>query len=680
MIAFLQHRSGELIDKRYLVQRVLGSGAFGTVYLCRDNELETEVAVKELHVLDDPASGTHERGAALEKFRAEAVNLSRLRHPHIVSGHYEPDNGTWLVCPVCGFTFKGTPRCPEHNAAPIIIKTRHYLVMEYLNGPDLDEAARAAGGVLPIPQTLRYLRQIADALKLIHARGLIHRDIKPENIRLRAASGSAGDDAVLLDFGIAGESGSEGDFGTRVQRHTTGGGTFGYAPESPAERRHPDARSDIHALGMTLFRLVSGRDPLEDADLSVLRRRRPRELNPAIPPALDDLIVRSISSEPNERPKDAAAWLAELENIISPRPAAAAPSHLPAPEFRFRSGEIARDMPSLLRLLDSHRAEAKDYLYGGELATWLIRAGRPDLAARAREVVNEYPDRRYQGLEAFAQSAGAPPPFLEVWPTTLDFGTLMPDGRRALTLKLWNKGRGHLFGFLRSGNAGLTFDEGFEGNRHAISVTLEARSLPSGEWRGEIVVDSSAGEQRVPCIAEIRARDRWSAAWTVWFWSLLGALGGWSLRVLPFWKHGLAGAWLEDGNFAEPLHSMAIFGGTLWWVLLILVSGEAIRRKSWGFFFSSGFAAMPVALVGGVFAWPILELGDAALRAWWDGAALHSTAPAAWSWLLVGCFLGALYGTLWRARDVFSSRIWMVLVGWLFVAGTFGGALLGIQP
>ena len=673
MIAFLQHRAGELIDDRYIVRHILGSGAFGTVYLCSDRELDTEVAVKELHVLDDPKTVAHERGAALEKFRAEAVNLSRLRHPHIVSGHYEPHVGTWLACPICGFTFLGSPRCPDHNAEPVVLKARHYLVMEYLDGPDLDAAARAAGGALPIPQALHYIHQIASALKLIHARNLIHRDIKPENIRLRASAGQAGDDAVLLDFGIAGESGTEGDFGTRVHRHTTGGGTFGYAPDSPAERRHPDARSDIHALGMTLYRLISGRDPLVDAELSELRRRRPRELNAAVSPALDSLVVRSISSEPNERPRDAAAWLAELDAVISPPAIAPAPSHLPAIAFTFRSGQAARDVTSLVKLLDTHRAEAKDYLYSGELATWLSRIGRTDLAARAREVVDEYPDRRYQGLEAFAQNAGAPAPVLEVWPRTLDFGVMAPDARRTITVKLQNTGRGHLFGFLRSGDAGLDFEEGFEGNRHAIPVVLDARTLPAGDWRGAITVDSSSGEIVIPCVAQIRARDRLGAAFLVWGWAMSGTLGGWALRSLPFASQN--GGWLGD-DFAGASPSMFIFGAVAWALLLVLVVGEAVRRKSWAFLFSSGVAALPVAIIGGACALPLLQLGDAALQTF-AGDFLQLASPAVWSWALFGGLVGAIYGTLWCARDLFTSRILVVLLGWILVAVTFGGALAG---
>lgn len=676
MTAFLQHRIGDLVDERYEVRSVLGSGAFGTVYLCRDIELEIEVAVKELHVLD-----AAERGPALEKFRAEAVNLSRLRHPHIVSGHYEPHNGTWLICPVCGLAFRGTARCPEHGAAPVVVKTRHYLVMEYLDGPDLEEAARAAGGAMPVPQALHYIRQIADALKMIHARGLVHRDIKPENIRLRAKAGTAGDDAVLLDFGIASETGAAGEYSTRAHRHTTGGGTFGYAPDSPDERRFPDARSDIHALGMTLYRLVSGCDPLDDTDLQIMRRRRPSELNAAISTPLEKLIVSSISTEPTARPGDATEFLATLDAMLAPPVPAPSPSVAVtgAMAFTFRSGSRATDAETLVRLMDAQRAEGKEYLYSGEAAAWLARIGRYDLAQSAREVVDEYPDRRYQGLEAFAQRSGLEPPRLEVWPTALDFGVLPPDGHRTLILKMHNAGRGHLFGFLRSGDDGLSFPEGFEGNRHNAPVTLNARPLPPGDFEGEVVIDSSAGEVRIPVVATIQGEASAEIAGMVWGWSVVGCAIGCALRLVPFGGDAVAYRWLPDVHSFR-VQDMAAFALVAWIALLVLAVGEGTRRKSWATFLSSSAAALPVALVCGAFAGQLIRVGDYTLHpiltAYMPDADASGVAP--WAWMAAGGTAGAAYGTLRRAGDLFSVRVIWLLCGWLLLAVTLFGAWMGL--
>src|SRR4028119_171574 len=130
MTAYLRHLSGELIQDRYEIISVLGSGAFGTVYKCCDLELNTLVAIKELHVLPSTDGSSSEREEALAQFRREAFNLSNLRHPHIMSGHYQPHSGTWLVCPVCGYAFRGSPTCPEHGAAAIGGRQPPQLVVE----------------------------------------------------------------------------------------------------------------------------------------------------------------------------------------------------------------------------------------------------------------------------------------------------------------------------------------------------------------------------------------------------------------------------------------------------------------------------------------------------------------------------------------------------------------------
>jgi serine/threonine protein kinase len=468
MIATLRHRTGEEIQDRYRIEGELGAGAFGTVYRCRDKELNLLVAVKELHVLDDPSTAGHERSLALEQFRAEAIHLSQLRHPHIVSGHYQPHAGTWLICPVCGLDFRGTASCPEHGAAPVVLKQRHYLVMEYVAGPDLEMAARNAGGRLPVEVAVKAARQVVDALVHIHERGWVHRDIKPENIRLRGTDIEKSA-AVLLDFGIATLSGAGGEFSTRPQKKTQGGGTWGYAPDDPRERLHPDARSDIHALGMTLYSVLCGRDPTEAGPLIEMRRSRPRLFNPEIPPILDELLVACIAFNPAQRPasaRDVAQALAALDapppaidlappstSSTSPPPASTSPVAnvaLTVP-FGFVSGETATNLTQLVRLCDKFPDEACDYLFHGDVAAWLRANGRPDEANRVDQIRSEYATQKRQGLEAFIQYTGIlPPPTLSVEPESLDFGTLWLGQKREIDLLVHNPGRGHLFGLVRS--------------------------------------------------------------------------------------------------------------------------------------------------------------------------------------------------------------------------------------
>ena len=701
-IAFLRHQLGERIQDRYEILRALGCGAFGTVYLCRDSELDTQVAIKELHVLDDPQTAGNEREIALAQFRREAVNLSQLRHPHIVSGHYQPHSGQWRVCPVCGESFPNAATCPQHGAALVELRQRNYLVMEYLGGPDLMEAAQLSGGALKVEDALRYFRQIGGALQMIHARQLVHRDIKPDNIRLRALPGKPHDDAVLLDFGIATQSGEVGDFSTRAFRHTSGGGTSGYAPDSPAERRLPDARSDIHALGMTLYAVLTGRDPLEERDLFAMRNARPRDFNANIPVALENLICKSIDPKPENRPQNAADFLRELDAAAGVPSYNAASTHglyslgastrdpqngaangiapaaatqngaarnvavAPPPAFLFRSGERARDLPQLLQLLDVHRQEGKDYLYSGAIESWLRHAGLETLAQRAGEIRLEYPERRYQGLEALAQATGlAAPPTMQIEPRVLDFGTLSPDGlpgarRKTLDLKLRNVGRGHLFGFLRATRPGLFFDDKFEGNRQIIPVTLDAAGLPRGPLRGELILDSSAGEVRVPFCALVRYHASGSAAMAVFFWGSLGMIWGLLTRSLPT---ASTHDWMNGGSELLWWPAAPLFGFCLWCALILLTIGEATRRRSWSLFLSGSVAAFSTALVAAAAGNALLPLLDSGLKPILEPIVGHW---AGGGWAILGGALGAIYGTVRRARDIFSPRLSQLLSGWFF--------------
>ncbi|HVF09353.1 MAG TPA: serine/threonine-protein kinase [Abditibacteriaceae bacterium] len=674
MIAVLQHRAGELIQDRYEVESVLGAGAFGTVYRCRDRELDLKVAIKELHVLDDPASGLHEREAAHQQFRREAIHLSHLRHPHIVSGHYQRHSGTWLICPVCGYSFRGTPTCPEDRAAPVVLQQRHYLVMEYVDGPNLDEAARQAGGALPVAAALRYIRQIATALQLIHARGWLHRDIKPENIRVRQDS----DDAVLLDFGIATESGAPGDFSTRRQRHTTGGGTLGYAPDAPQERRLPDARSDIHALGMTLYRLVSGLDPQEPADLVKLRTGKPRDFNTAVPPDLEALILKAIDPDPAQRPQDVAAFLQEMtETPEGSTPPATPPTKVLTAPLTFRAGEAAHELREIVALMDKYPDEAKQLLYRGVLDQWLEKTGHAELAARAKEIRVQYKAHKERGVEAFMQATGlAAVPQMQAHPLTLDFGVVQRNEKKTLILHLHNGGRGHLFGLLRPPHEGLVCPAEFDGNHATLPITLDASRLKAGEHWNELTIDSSAGELRVPFLAIVRPGSSFVPTMTIVLWAVLGMFGGYLLRDLPFLFTESASpqSWLAAESKLGVV-SVALFGLACWGVLLLIITGEATRRRSCALFLTAASLSLPLGVLCAVRGEQLLIAGDLALRPQMEPLVHHW---ATGGWMFAGGILGAMYGTLRRVADLFSVRVVHILLGWILAFAILCGALIGL--
>ena len=677
MIADLRHRLGELIQDRYEIKGELGSGAFGTVYRCLDSELGTLVAIKELHVLDDPKTPGDNRSIALAQFRREAINLSNLRHPHIVSGHYQPHSATWLVCPVCGYAFKGSPTCPDHGAQPLVLRQRHYLVMEYLDGPNLEEAALSQGGALPIEAALRYIRHTAEALQLIHGRGWVHRDVKPDNIRLRQSNAPAlANDAVLLDFGIASESGAAGEFGTRQQRHTTGGGTMGYAPDSSQERRFPDQRSDIHALGMTLYRLLCGLDPQEPQDLVTMRRGRPRDFSAHIPPRLEDLVLRSIHGDAKERPQSVDEFLLEIRRLVEPHAhestlsATARNAHATLRPFGFDGGEAATNVTQLVKLCDKFPHEAKEYLFNGDFDSWLQSIGRDDIAQRAVQIRSEYLHKRDQGLEAFVQFTGCvPPPHLKVQPQNMEFGIVFMGQTRTVDLVLENTGRGHLFGLVRCRYSGINVPAEFEGNHVRLPITVETRGLMRGHYDGEIVVDSSGGEVHVPFGFTVHRKRSWAPAITIVLWSLLGMLSGQVLRTMPFIHSNSTRGWQwltvnsSFGTWEERATISMLFGVSLWSVLMLLIVAEATRRKSCGLFVSAGLAASTLAFFSAAMAPQMLIAGDMALRPFmWE--LVHNWATG--GWMFVGGLTGAAYGTLRRWKDVFTTRIVQVLAGWLF--------------
>jgi|GEM_PF-2866476 len=687
MIATLRHRVGETIQDRYEIEQELGSGAFGTVYKCRDLELGTTVALKEMHVLDEPDTRDDERARALELFRREATHLSNLRHPNIVSGHYQPHNGTWLACPVCGESFRGTPTCPVHNAKPIVIKQRNYLVMEYLSGPNLAQAAQIAGGILPLPVALRLIRQTTEALKQVHARGWVHRDVKPENIRLRTER----DDAVLLDFGIATESGATGEFTTRAIRHTQGGGTLGYAPEAPGERRNPDARSDIHALAMTLYRLISGRDPQEADELAQMRKYPPSSFNRAITPGLDKLIQASISANPDLRPQNADEFLRALDALENPVPGPQdKPKAVPAtvtqpvrptpalPSLKFYAGEEPHTVEQLIELCERRPAEAREYLYSGHLETWLASRNSLELARKAREIAQRY-HKRERGLEAWLQSTGRiQPPRLSVSPMFLDFGIVAPGEQRELDLNLRNPGRGFLFGIVRSSHRSVRVPSEFDGNNATLEIMLDAARMDDGEYSGDLTIDSSAGEVRVPFRFTVAGSPRGSSVGGVALWSVLGMLGGLGLRTLPFaWTSPNPGwNWITASQLVPWKWSGPLFGMSLFLALCPFIAGEALRRRSCSTWFSLTMSALLLAGVFGLIGDSVLRSVDVMLRPLLFDLTRNW---AAGGWLFVGGVLGAIYGTLRQWNLIFSRYLPQILIGWLVSMALAYGLLAGVR-
>jgi serine/threonine-protein kinase len=248
---------------RYSLDRELGRGGMGIVYLAREVHLDRLVAIKLLP--PELAADT----ATRERFLHEARTAARLSHPHIIPVH--------AVEVVEGFVFH---------------------VMTYVDGESLTQRV-ATRGPLSAKDGARLLREVAWALAHAHAQGIVHRDIKPDNILIERESGRA----IVADFGIAAAIG-DSDAGTH--------GTPEFMSPEQALGRAPDVRSDIYALGATAFFAFSGRVPFTgDTSAQVLSQlvSAPapslHAVGVAVPRKLAKMVQQCLAKDPAQRPSDA---------------------------------------------------------------------------------------------------------------------------------------------------------------------------------------------------------------------------------------------------------------------------------------------------------------------------------------------------------------------------------------
>ncbi|HET9930527.1 MAG TPA: protein kinase, partial [Polyangiaceae bacterium] len=303
----------ELVDGRYRVLRLLGVGGIGLVYLCRHEALEKPVALKVLR----PEYVLHEDLNA--RFLNEARAASAIKSPRIVD---TLDVGTLP------------------NGAP-------YFVMEYVDGETLASLLDREGHV-ELSTALAIARQLAEGLDAAHAAGVVHRDLKPENVFL--AHTPEGLSAKIFDFGIA-------KVARARKRLTYAGAVFGtphYMSPEQARGEEVDARSDLYALGVMLFEMVTGRVPFDGEDpLAVMSQHVDR-----VPPLmsnitgtplnadLEAIVARCLAKDPRHRYSSGAELLRDLEALPAlmeqPLPVAraveapmpSAPSRLPSLQSR----------------------------------------------------------------------------------------------------------------------------------------------------------------------------------------------------------------------------------------------------------------------------------------------------------------------------------------------------------
>jgi serine/threonine protein kinase len=255
---------GHLLDGRYRVRKVLGVGGMGRVYLANDTRLANRpVAAKEM-ILGD---GIAEK-KAIEDFTREATVLARLSHP-------------------------GIPTLIDHFAEG----GRHYLVMEFVAGGDLDNVVQEAGGKLAEGRVLRWAREILAVLDFLHSQSppIIYRDLKPGNIMI-----DKNGRAMLIDFGIA-RFLPKGGKATMI-------GSPGYAPPEQYVGR-VETRSDLYSLAATMHHLLTGRDPTVEPPFSF---PPVRELAPEVSAATASAVDKALNHNIDNRFSSARAMLQAL--------------------------------------------------------------------------------------------------------------------------------------------------------------------------------------------------------------------------------------------------------------------------------------------------------------------------------------------------------------------------------
>jgi serine/threonine protein kinase len=257
--------TGQILNDRYRVIRLLGTGGMGAVYYARDPVLNRDVAIKQLQA--DPITGQLTAERIQAQFQREAQILASLHHPNLprVTDYFNEDN-------------------------------LHYLVMDYIEGQTLQDLVQMNPHGLPEAEVIDLADQLLSALEYIHGHHLIHRDIKPANIR-RTPDGRI----FLVDFGLA-KPHDPNNPHTTAMIH--GVGTPEYSPpEQYDPAAHTDERSDIYSLGATLYHLLTG-----EAPISVTRRtsepqafRPPRATNAQLSPDVERVILRAMELEHAKR-------------------------------------------------------------------------------------------------------------------------------------------------------------------------------------------------------------------------------------------------------------------------------------------------------------------------------------------------------------------------------------------
>jgi serine/threonine protein kinase len=269
-------RTGQVIGQRFRIDAVIGRGAMAEVFRAHDLEGGDQVALK---ILKKSLSGDP---SVKQRFAREADAQAKLRHPNVAALH------------ATGVT--------EHDEP--------YLVVELLHGKTLRNLLKTEGKLAPRKAT-SYAWQALQGLAAVHKSGVLHRDLKPANIMLEPSPGPV-DRVVLIDFGFATLEGA-----ARLTQQGTIVGSLTYIAPERLRGELPDRRSDLYAIGIILYEMLSGAPPFvapRELDLVELQlEAEPPPLADSVPEALRAVLDNALAKHPTERYFDAPAMAHALE-------------------------------------------------------------------------------------------------------------------------------------------------------------------------------------------------------------------------------------------------------------------------------------------------------------------------------------------------------------------------------
>ena len=293
---------GPLLAGRYLLEKRLGRGAMGQVYLARDQNFKAlrRVAVKT--VRPDILSGEEmQEGEAIARFEREASTAASIQHPNVV-----------------GVSDFG--KSPEGV---------FFLVMEYVQGETLHHLLRREGTLSP-QRTLALLRQVSAGVEAAHDEGILHRDLKPANIfimqnRKKTVSGASDGFVKVGDFGLAkivNQAASEIDATNGPASRGIIGTPEFMAPEQMQPNAQLDARADVYALGTIAYQMLVGRPPFSGELTQLIMQKLmstpqpPSTVRSDISPAVERAVMHALEKEPTARPVSVTEWLEEFEKAV----------------------------------------------------------------------------------------------------------------------------------------------------------------------------------------------------------------------------------------------------------------------------------------------------------------------------------------------------------------------------